>query len=98
MSEAVVKIGAGGRVVIPGRFRTALGIRPGDLVVLTLEPGGLRMASAAQAIQRSQELVARHVPEGRSLAQELVTERKEERGESRREGVEEDRREERHGP
>lgn len=70
----------GGRVVIPARYRRALGLKPGDKVVLALEEDELRLFTPGQAIQRAQALVRRYVPEGRSLAEELMEERRRETG------------------
>lgn len=67
-----------GRLVVPATFRKALGIKPGDEVVMVLEEGELRVLGARQAIARAQSLVRRYVPEGRSLSQELIQERREE--------------------
>lgn len=78
MSELAVKIGAGGRLVIPGEFRAALGIGPGDTVILLMEPDGLRVLTPEQAVRRAQALVARHVGRDRSLSEELLAERREE--------------------
>ena len=72
----------GGQVTIPRTFTKALGIQEGDNVVLRLEGDELRLYSRATAIKRMQKLVARHVPPGVKLADELIAER---RREARRE-------------
>ena len=68
----------GGRIVIPAGFRKALGIRPGDKVVVRLENRELRLYSRAEALRRLQEQVTRAVPKGISLARQLIQERKKE--------------------
>lgn len=68
----------GGRLVIPAAYRKALGLKPGDEVLLTLEDGEIRVVSTRQAIARAQTLLRRYVPEGRSLSEELIQERREE--------------------
>ncbi len=78
MSEVAVKLGTGGRLVIPGEFRAAMGVAPGDVVILVLEPDGLRLLTPQQAVARAQALVRRHVSGDRHLADELVAERREE--------------------
>ncbi len=78
MTEVAVKVGDGGRVVIPREFRAALGIAPGDTLILIMEPGGLRVLTPAQAVARAQALVRKHVPADRSLSDELIAERREE--------------------
>lgn len=73
-----VKVGAGGRLVIPGEYRAALGIAPGDVVVLVLEPDGLRLLTPGQAVRRARDLVSKYVEPERSLSDELIAERKDE--------------------
>ena len=72
------RVATGGRVVIPAAFRKALGIETGDQVILRLEEGAVTVISPAEALRRLQDLVSRVVPEGVSLAQELIRERREE--------------------
>ena len=56
-----------------------MGLHVGDEVILRLEDGEVRIFTPQQAIKRAQELVRRYVPEGRSLSDELLEERKMER-------------------
>lgn len=67
----------GGRLVIPAAYRKALGIKPGDEVLLTLEDGEIRVVSTRQAVARAQTLLRRYIPKGRSLSEELIKERRE---------------------
>ena len=78
MPSRHVKIAPGGRVVLPAEFRKALGVSVGDSVVIELRDGELRLRSLDAAIRRAQERVRRYVPEGVSLAAELIRERREE--------------------
>lgn len=71
----------GGRIVVPAEFRRALGLAPGDEVILRLEGGELRVLTRAQAIRRAQETVRRYVPAGRPLVDELLEERRREAAE-----------------
>ena len=68
----------GGRLVIPSAYRKALGIKPGDEVILVLEDGEIRVISTRQAITRAQTLLRRYIPKGRSLSEELIKERRKE--------------------
>ncbi len=68
----------GGRLVIPAKYRKALGIKPGDEVLLSLEDGEIRVVSMRQAVARAQNLVRCYIPKGRSLSGELIKERREE--------------------
>jgi AbrB family looped-hinge helix DNA binding protein len=77
-SELKTKIRDGGRLIIPAAYRKALGLKPGDEVLLVLEDGELRVASARQVVARAQTLVRKYVPGNRSLSEELIQERREE--------------------
>jgi AbrB family looped-hinge helix DNA binding protein len=78
MREFKSKMGQGGRVVIPGEYRRRLGLRSGDEIIMHLDDEGLHLYTPAQAVARAQALVRRYVPEGRSLSDELISERREE--------------------
>lgn len=69
-------VGPDGRIVIPVRYRRALQIEPGDEVRVTLENGELRVIGRKAAIEQAQALVRKFVPEGTSLADELIAERR----------------------
>jgi AbrB family looped-hinge helix DNA binding protein len=68
----------GGRLVIPSAYRKALGLKPGDGVLLSLEDGEIRVVSTRQAVARAQTLVRRYIPKGRNLSKELIKDRREE--------------------
>ena len=76
-------IGKGGRLVIPAAYREALGLKPGDGVLLTLEDGEIRIVSMRQAVARTQTLLRRYIPKGRSLSEELIKQRREEAARAR---------------
>ena len=82
METVTVKIDISGRLVLPVQFRRALGIEPGDELILALEQRELRIFTRGEAIRRAQELVRRYIPGDRSLVEELIQER---RAESARE-------------
>lgn len=73
-----VVIGEGGRVVIPASYRQALALKEGEEVIIRLEEGELRILTPHHALQRAQMLVRRHIPATRSLADELIEERRQE--------------------
>ncbi len=76
MGQAV-KVIDGGKLVIPAHMRRAMGIAPGDTVVVELLPeGDLRVRPLAAVVKRAQAIVREQIPEGRSLAEELMRERK----------------------
>ena len=76
MEREVTKLGDGGRIVIPARFRKALGVKVGDKLNIVLEEGELRIFTRHQAIKRAQGILRRYIPEGRSLVDELIQERR----------------------
>ena len=77
MTTHRARIAEGGRVVIPAEFRRQLDLQPGAEVILDVTDGELRIRSLRRAIERAQTLVRRHVPDGISLAEELIRERRE---------------------
>ena len=82
-----VKIGPGGRIVIPAPMRKALGLGEGDHVVIYAQDDQLNVVPKDVALRRVQDLVARYAPDdGTSWVDELLEERRreverEERGE-----------------
>ena len=74
--RARARITEGGGLVIPEEFLRAMGVSAGDAVSLRLTDGELRVFSIRHGIKRAQEIVRRYIPEGRSLADELIAERR----------------------
>ncbi len=75
--RVTTRLGAGGRVVIPSSWRRRHGLRPGSSVTLIENSDGdLVLTTPLAALQNLQALVRRHVPEGVSLVDELLTERR----------------------
>jgi AbrB family looped-hinge helix DNA binding protein len=72
-----VKIIEGGKLVIPASMRKKMGIARGDTVVVELlSDGELRVRPLASAIREVQAIVRKSVRRDRSLAEELMRERK----------------------
>jgi AbrB family looped-hinge helix DNA binding protein len=78
MTNIMTKLGKGGRIVIPPEYRRALHLEPGHEIILVLEDGEVHLLTPQRALLRAQALVRRYVPPGRSLAKELLRERREE--------------------
>jgi AbrB family looped-hinge helix DNA binding protein len=76
MYQIRTKLGDGGRIVIPAEYRQAMGLHVGDEVILRLEDGALSIFTPRQAIKYAQELLRPYLPEGRSLSDELIAERR----------------------
>ena len=64
--------------MIPASYRKALGIEPGDELIVILDQGELRIITPAQAVLRARELVRQFVPDGTSLVEELLDDRRKE--------------------
>lgn len=81
-----MRLGADGSVVIPADLLARFGFKPGSLVIGEVEGETIVIPSRTENIRRVQESVRRHVPEGVSLVDELIADRraenaKDERGE-----------------
>ncbi len=76
MEKQAVKIGPGGSIVIPANLREKLDVKPGDTVWLEEDNGRVQISSVRQAIRHVQALVRQYVPEGVSLVDELIAERR----------------------
>lgn len=76
--SARTRIGAGGRIVIPQPMREALGVKEGDDLLLEIDESGLHVRSVRHAVKLAQRTVAKYVKPGRSLAAELIAERRRE--------------------
>ncbi len=75
-TEARLKIGPGGRVVIPAEMRAVLGVEEGDTLLGSVVDGELRLLSTATAIKRAQAIVRTYIPAGTSLVDELIADRR----------------------
>ncbi|WP_324715477.1 AbrB/MazE/SpoVT family DNA-binding domain-containing protein [Carboxydochorda subterranea] len=78
MKAVRVKLGKGGRLVIPAEYRKTLGLRVGDEVMVQLAGDELRIFAVRGAVRYAQALVRQYVAAERSLADELIRERRQE--------------------
>lgn len=67
---------AGGRVVIPAEFREALGMKPGEPVLIRLLDGEVRVYTFEHMTRRLQEWAKKLAPPDRILSEELIAERR----------------------
>jgi AbrB family looped-hinge helix DNA binding protein len=73
-----IALGERGRLVLPAQLRRRLDLHPGDRLIVTVEPeGGFRVVTAREQARRLLGLY-RDLAPGRSLAHELIAERREE--------------------
>ena len=77
MAHVRLRVNENGRVVLPVAFRKALNIRPGDQVLARLEDDEVKITTLKHRIERAQRHVRQFVKPGRSLADELIAERRE---------------------
>lgn len=76
-------LGPDGRIVIPAIFREALGLKDGQTLLVSIEAGELRVRTREAALKRVQAFVRSFVPEGVSLADELIEDRRREEARER---------------
>jgi AbrB family looped-hinge helix DNA binding protein len=84
MRSNKMRVGPDGQVAIPATIRQALGLKPGDALIPIVENGELHLLPLRAAVRRAQAIVRRFVPEGVSLVDELLEDR---RREVEREGL-----------
>ncbi len=65
-----------GGIVIPVEYLQVLGVQAGDEVILELDGKELRIFTLEEAIKRMQEFISHYVSPERSLADELIAERR----------------------
>lgn len=66
-----------GRIVIPAECRAAARLKADEeLIVRVVGEGELRLLTKDRAIKEAQAIVARYLPKGRDLVQELIDERR----------------------
>ena len=74
-----VKIGPGGRIVIPATFRTAMEAEEGDTLVAAIDSDGVvRLTSASAAIRMARRIVCESIPSDVSLSDSLIEDRRRE--------------------
>jgi AbrB family looped-hinge helix DNA binding protein len=78
LPPAKLRLGPDGRVLIPAAFREALGLSEGDTLIASLNDGELNLLTRGAAVRRAQAIVRQFVPEGVSLVDELIKDRRRE--------------------
>lgn len=68
-----------GRIFLPVAFRQSMGIQPGDrLIARVTEKGKAELVTAGHAVASARGMFAHLAPEGGSMVDELIQERREE--------------------
>jgi AbrB family looped-hinge helix DNA binding protein len=80
MADVMVRIGTNGRFVLPAHVRRALGVDDGGTLVVRLVEDEVRLMTPQAAVRRAQRAVRPYLQAGRSLADELVAERRADEG------------------
>ncbi len=70
------RVGKNGAIELPEAFRTALAIRAGDHVQLVLKDDAIRILTREAALRALTNDVRRYIPDGVSLVDELIAERR----------------------
>lgn len=78
MHEYKTKINENGRLVIPAVHRKALGIKPGDEVILRVENDELHISNIKHALGRARTLVKQYIKTNEDLTQSLIDDRRKE--------------------
>jgi AbrB family looped-hinge helix DNA binding protein len=73
-----VRVGPAGQIQLPASMREALGLKEGDVLFARLEEGEIHLLTPKAAMQRAQALVRQFLPEGVSLVDELLQDRRQE--------------------
>lgn len=76
MPRERIRLGDGGRFVIPASMRAEMGVKPGDILVAHVEDGELRLISPKAALKRVQKHMARYKKPGESVVDEFLAERR----------------------
>jgi bifunctional DNA-binding transcriptional regulator/antitoxin component of YhaV-PrlF toxin-antitoxin module len=71
-----VRMSSGGRLVIPMEMRRELGLEEGVAVVLHLDNAALTIQTMPAAMAKAKALIAKYVPAGVSLVDELIADRR----------------------
>ncbi|MBV9217221.1 MAG: AbrB/MazE/SpoVT family DNA-binding domain-containing protein [Acidobacteria bacterium] len=78
MSLITTKVSEGGRIIIPAEMRRKFGLSVGDTVNLRDDDGYIEISTPKMALEKLRKRLRDVVPEGVSLVDELITERRRE--------------------
>jgi AbrB family looped-hinge helix DNA binding protein len=78
MKPVTTQMSENGRLVLPVAIRRAAGLKPGETLSVWVDAEGIHLQTRRQALARLRARVKGQVSEGRSLAAELLSERRRE--------------------
>jgi AbrB family looped-hinge helix DNA binding protein len=70
----------GGRLIIPAAFRKEMGLAKGDAVIMEMHGDELRVRPAKSALKRLRETFRGSLPDGVSVVDEFLAERRRDSG------------------
>jgi AbrB family looped-hinge helix DNA binding protein len=73
-----IRMGSEGQIAIPAQIREALGLKTGDTLFASMEDGEIHLLTIPAAVRKAQALVRQYVPEGVSLVDDLLEDRRRE--------------------
>lgn len=71
-----LRLGDGGRVVIPAAMREEMGVKPGDTLIADVKDGELRLISRRMALRQAQAKLSGYRKPGESVVEEFLAERR----------------------
>lgn len=71
-------VGEGGRLVIPAEMRRAMGVKPGDTLILKVSGGELTAVSQMVSVRKIQERLAPYKRPGENAVDEFLADRRDE--------------------
>lgn len=74
--EIQATLGPAGRVLIPAKYRKAMGIKPGDPLLLTLKNHKLEIMTQKMKRNRAKQIAATFGGPDRMMSDELIAERR----------------------
>ena len=80
MLEQHIKIGEGGRVIIPAAYRKELDLHPGDELIMRLQNGEIRLFRQMRAVERIRALVKKKKVKNVNYVDDFIAFRKQESG------------------
>lgn len=81
-----VQVGPGGRIVIPANVREAMGVGEGTVLYARLENGEFTLSTPDAVVKRVQAALRQYLPEGVSLVDELIADRRREAAKEEEDG------------
>jgi antitoxin PrlF len=77
MDQVTLHVDNQGRLMLPSWWRKKMGVRPStQLCAVVTQEGALILETRDQGLRRAQALVRKYIPEGATLSDELIVDRR----------------------